>query len=109
MAVGTGMGTENKGTDKEEGLSREQQEKVTKAKKPMETLSAPSAIEGRKEAISRVALTISTTRTKNPRILFPEPANIDFFSNARPLVRHKSRKNTRLINQINMTMTNPTF
>ena len=27
MAVGTGMGTENKGTDKEEGLSREQQEK----------------------------------------------------------------------------------
>ena len=36
MAVGTGMGTENKGTDKEEGLSREQQEKVTKAKKPME-------------------------------------------------------------------------
>ena len=64
----------------------------TKAKKPMETLSAPSAIEGRKEAISRVALTISTTRTKNPRILFPEPANIDFFSNARPLVRHKSRK-----------------
>lgn len=32
MAVGTGMGTENKGTDKEEGLSREQQEKVTKAK-----------------------------------------------------------------------------
>ena len=36
MAVGTGMGTENKGTDKEEGLSREQQVKVTKAKKPME-------------------------------------------------------------------------
>ena len=36
MAVGTGMGTENKGTDKEEGLSKEQKERVAKARKPME-------------------------------------------------------------------------
>ena len=36
MAVGTGMGTESKSADKENSLSKEQREKVVKAKKPME-------------------------------------------------------------------------
>ena len=36
MAVGTGMGAADRGTDKEEGLSKEQREKVAKAKRPME-------------------------------------------------------------------------
>ena len=47
-----------------------------RAKKPMEILSAPASISGKKDAISKVQATNTKAQRKNLTMAFPFPATI---------------------------------